>query len=290
MDRIVSGWGRAEDLPPLAPSVADEPAFKEWFAKLQRLAASPGVARRMMEVVGRYDVRGVLPTIRVPTLVMNRRDDPQIDPRHARYLAEHIPGACHVELPGRDSLAVFGDGDAVADEIEEFLTGSRRRREPDRILATVLFTDIVNSTGRAAELGDSRWRELLSDHDALTRREVERHRGRYVKSTGDGALATFDGPARAIQCAHAVVDGVRYLGCELRAGLHTGECEMIGDDVGGLAVHIGARVSQTAGAGEVLVSSTVKDLVVGSGIEFAERGMRELRGVPGKWRLFVAVA
>jgi class 3 adenylate cyclase len=220
---------------------------------------------------------------------MHRAGDEQIDPRHSRYLAEHIPGARYLELEGRDSLAVFEDGDAVVDEIEEFLTGDRHRREPDRVLATVLFTDIVGSTKRAAELGDRRWRELLHEHDSLVRRELERFRGRFVKSTGDGVLATFDGPARGIRCAGRVVECVRELGLELRAGLHTGESEVIGDDVGGLAVHIGARVSQAAGPGEVLVSSTVKDLVVGSGLEFDDRGTRELRGVPGEWRLFAVM-
>ena len=289
VEELTTGWGTKERLPGLAPSVAEEPRFQEWFAKLQRLGASPGVARRMFEVVGSYDVRPVLPTIRVPTLVMNRADDPQIDPRHSRYLAEHIPDARYLELEGGDSLAVFEDGDAVVDEIEEFLTGDRHRREPDRVLATVLFTDIVGSTKRAAELGDRRWRELLHEHDSLVRRELERFRGRFVKSTGDGVLATFDGPARGIRCAGRVVECVRELGLELRAGLHTGESEVIGDDVGGLAVHIGARVSQAAGPGEVLVSSTVKDLVVGSGLEFDDRGTRELRGVPGEWRLFAVV-
>jgi class 3 adenylate cyclase len=217
---------------------------------------------------------------------MTRVDNPQINPLHSRYLAEHIPNAKLVELPGGDSLAVTGDIDPVLEEIEEFLTGERHEREPDRVLATVLFTDIVQSTERAAELGDKRWRDLLQRHDELMRAQIERNRGRAVKSTGDGVLATFDGPARAIQSAQAMTDAVRDLGIEIRAGLHTGECEMIGDDVGGLAVHIGARVSQCAGPGEVLVSSTVKDLVVGSGIDFDDRGERELKGVPGRWRLF----
>ncbi len=217
---------------------------------------------------------------------MNRKDDQAINPLHSRYLADHIPGAQYLELPGTESLSPFGDSEAVIDEIEEFLTGTRQRRGADRVLATVLFTDIVGSTRRAAQLGDSRWRQLLAEHDRLVVREIERHRGRYVKSVGDGVLATFDGPARAIHCTRAVVEGVGELGLEVRAGLHTGEAEVIGEDVGGLAVHIAARVSQAAGAGEVLVSGTVKDLVVGSGLEFEDRGSRELRGVPGEWRLF----
>lgn len=279
-------WGREERVPALVPSEEDNPRFRRWFARLERLAASPGPARRMMEVMGSYDVRDVLPSIRVPTLVMNRREDQALNPRHSHYLAEHIPGARYLELAGGDSLAPFGDSEVVLDEIEEFVTGTRQLRQADRVLATVLFTDIVGSTRRAAELGDSRWRRLLADHDELIAAELERHRGRFVKSVGDGVLATFDGPARAINCARSVVERVRDLGLEVRAGLHTGEAEVMGDDVGGLAVHIAARVSQAAQAGEVLVSGTVKDLVVGSGLEFEDRGSRELRGVPGEWRLF----
>ena len=195
-----------------------------------------------------------------------------------------------MELEGTDHLMVAGDQDAILDEVEEFLTGVRHVHEPERILATVMFTDIVSSTARAAELGDRRWRELLESHDALVRRQLERHRGRPVKSLGDGFLATFDGPARAIRCAEAISGEVGRLGVEIRAGLHTGECEAIGEDVGGMAVHIGARVGAKAEPGEVLVSSTVKDLVVGSGIEFAERGTHELKGVPGEWRLYAVAA
>ena len=283
---IFEHWGEGGRAAVLAPSLADDREFTEWLAKLERLAASPGTLRKILAYVGEADVRGVLDTIRVPTLVLHRKDADFIDIRHSRYLAEHIPGARYVELPGQDTLLVVGDTDAALDEIEEFLTGSRAQREPDRILATVMFTDIVGSTERAAELGDQRWRELLRRHDALVRRHLERSRGRAVKTTGDGFLATFDGPARAIRCATSIADAVRDLGVEIRAGLHTGECEVIGDDVGGLAVHIGARVAQRAGPGEVLVSSTVKDLVVGSGIEFADRGAQELKGVPGEWRLF----
>jgi class 3 adenylate cyclase len=284
---LTDSWGREEHPPAIVPSAAEDPRLRAWFAKLERLAASPGAARKLMKVMERYDVRDVLSTIRVPTLVMNRKDDDAINPLHSRYLAEHIPGARYLEFPGRESLTAFGDNsEAVLDEIEEFLTGTRQRREADRVLATVLFTDIVGSTQRAAQLGDTRWRRLLADHDQLIVREIDRHRGRFVKSVGDGVLATFDGPARGINCTRAVLEGVAELGLEVRAGLHTGEAEVIGDDVGGLAVHIAARVSQAARAGEVLVSGTVKDLVVGSGLEFEDRGTRELRGVPGEWRLF----
>ena len=231
-------------------------------------------------------MRKVLPSIRVPTLVAHRRDDSFINFRHSLYFAEHIPGARLLELEGSDSLFSIGDTDAFLGEVEEFLTGTRHEREPDRMLATVLFTDICKSTERAAELGDARWRELLERHDKLVRRALDRHRGREIKRTGDGFLATFDGPARAIRCAGSIAEGVHQLGIEVRSGLHTGECEVMNGDVGGLAVHIGARVMGAAGPGEVLVSSTVKDLVVGSGIDFVDRGSRELKGVPGEWRLF----
>jgi class 3 adenylate cyclase len=236
--------------------------------------------------VADVDVRDVLPSIRVPTLLMHRRDDPFIDPRHARYLHDRLDGAKLVWLPGNENLIIAGDTDTVLDEAQEFLTGVRPQREPDRVLATVLFTDIVDSTRRAGQLGDARWRDVLERHDQLVRAQLTRHQGREVKTTGDGFLATFDGPARAIRCAMAITEEVQPLGIEVRAGLHTGECELRGDDVAGMAVHIGARVGSTAGPSEVLVSSTVRDLVVGSGIEFADRGAAELKGVPGEWRLF----
>jgi class 3 adenylate cyclase len=239
-----------------------------------------------MDLYRQIDTRAILPAIRVPTLILHRSGDIAAPVAHARYLAEHIPGARYVELPGVDHIPSVGDQDAILGEIEEFLTGVRHEREPERVLATVLFTDIVGSTERAAELGDRRWRDLLARHDELVRRQVERHRGRVVKNIGDGVLATFDGPARAIDAARTVRDAVRELGIEVRAGLHTGECEAIGDDVGGVAVHIGARVSAQAATGEVLVSSTVKDLVFGSGLEFEDRGEVELKGVPGTWRLY----
>src|SRR4051812_11642871 len=284
-DAVIDHWGEG----PLAWMLAaqdrtDDKELMAWFAKLERLAANPGAARALATSHA-YDVRDILPTIRTPTLVM-RRDNDNIDRRHSVYLAEHLPDARFVELSGEDAILILGDADAPLDEIEEFLTGVRQQRYADRVLATVLFTDIVDSTKRAASLGDSEWRRLLGRHDEAVRRELGRFRGREVKATGDGFLATFDGPARAIECARAIVEGVRPLDLEVRAGLHTGECELIGEDVGGLAVHIGARVAQAAGPSEVLVSSTVKDLVVGSGIVFEERGSRELKGVPGEWQLF----
>ncbi len=279
-------WGEGLTVMNVAPSRVADPEFREWAGRLERLAASPTTARRIFELNGDMDVRDVLPSIRVPTLVINRRDDSVINPLHSRYLAEHIPGARHVEVEGIDNMFSVGDREEVLGEIQEFLTGSRPEREPDRMLATVLFTDIVDSTGRAAAAGDRAWRETLRRHDDLMRRALERHRGREVKHTGDGFLATFDGPARGIRCAASVAEAMGSLGLEVRAGLHTGECEVMDDDLGGLAVHIAARVMDAAAAGEVLVSSTVKDLVVGSGIDFHDRGARELRGVPGEWRLF----
>jgi class 3 adenylate cyclase len=279
-------WGSGAIPVALAPSRADDPEFVEWAGRMERYSASPGQVRNIFEAVGETDVRHVLPTIGVPTLVMHRRDDSFIDVRHSRYLAEHIPGARYVELEGSESLFSVGDSDAILGEIEELLTGTRHEREPDRVLATVLFTDIVDSTRRAAEMGDAGWRALLERHDQLARLEINRNRGRAVKSTGDGVLATFDGPARAIRAADGIRRRTSGLGLEVRAGLHTGECEVIGDDVGGLAVHIGARVMAQAQGGEVLVSSTVKDLVAGSGIGFADRGEHELKGIPDRWSLF----
>ena len=282
----IGQWGQGGVTVGIAPSRAEDPAFRRWAGKMERYSASPGTIRTILEVVGQTDVRHVLPTIRVPTLVMHRCEDSFLDVRHSRYLAKHIPGARYVELEGADGLFSVGDSEAILGEIEEFLTGARQEREPDRVLATVLFTDIVGSTERAAEIGDSQWRSLLERHDRVVRQEIQRHRGRCVKSTGDGVLATFDGPARAVRAAQAIAGAVRPLGLEVRAGLHVGEVEVIGDDVGGLAVHIGARVMARAAPGEVLVSSTVRDLVVGSGIDFEDRGSRELKGVPGEWRLF----
>ena len=232
------------------------------------------------------DVRPVLPTIRIPTLVLHCTGDRVVNVENGRYLARHIPNAKYVELPGADHFPYLGDADAILAEIEEFLTGVRPLPESDRVLATVLFTDIITSTERSAQVGDRRWKDLLDQHDTLIRRELERHRGRLVKNTGDGILATFDGPARAIRCAQAIASSVKSLGIEVRAGLHTGEVELRGEDVTGMGVNIAARVMDAAGPGEVVVSSTVKDLVAGGGLRFADRGTRDLRGVPGEWRLF----
>jgi class 3 adenylate cyclase len=280
-------WGRsAVAARTFAPKSADDPAFRSWYARLQRYGASPGSAIAWYRLSGEIDVRHVLPAIRVPTLVMHRAGDMIVPVEHGRYLAAQIPGARYVELPGGGNFWLDEDAETILAEVQEFITGVRPTVVPDRLLLTVLFTDIVDSTRMAAELGDDRWRDLLAGHHAVVRRELGRFKGREVKTAGDGFLATFDGPARAIRCACAIRDGIRPLGMEIRAGLHTGECELMDGDVGGIAVHIGARVAKSAAPGEVLVSSTVKDLVVGSGLRFADRGTHDLRGVPGEWQLF----
>lgn len=282
-------WGDGSRLLALAPRSGQDPRFRRWFARLERLSASPATATALLRMHGEVDVRSVLPTIRVPTLVLHREGDQFIDARHSRHLVDNIPGARYVALPGDEALTFAGAADELLDEIEEFLTGARPTPDSERILATVMFSDIVDSTTRAAELGDRRWRDLLESIEATVMSELRRFRGRAVKNMGDGFLATFDGPARGIRCATAIRDEARRFDLEVRSGLHTGEIEVMGDDVSGLAVHIGARVSAIAAPGEVLVSGTVKDLVVGSGIAFEDRGVRELKGVPGEWRLFAAV-
>jgi class 3 adenylate cyclase len=288
--RAEAGWEGGVGLVRLfAPSMLDDPGFVSWFARLHRQTFSPGTAAGFARLTLETDVRRLLATIRVPTLVLCRSGDQVAGPDHARYLAAHIPGAKLVELAGEDHLMYVGDSDAVLGEVEEFLTGTRHAPETDRVLATVLFTDIVGSTERAAAVGDKKWRDLLDDHDQATRRQLERFRGREIKTTGDGFAATFDGPGRAIQCACAIRDAVRALGVDLRVGLNTGEIELRGDDVAGMAVHIGARVAALAEPGEVLVSGAIPPLVVGSGIEFVDRGDHELKGVPGTWRLYRAV-
>jgi len=288
--RILDGyeerWGRIGfGARAIAPTLADDERFQVWYAQAQRFSGTPASAREWFRVTMDIDVRDVLPAIRVPTLVIHRSGDRVIPVESGRYLAEHIPEATYVEVPGHDHFPFVGDIDSIVDEIEEFLTGSRRVREPDRVLATVLFTDIVGSTRLAAELGDRRWTELLAEHHRLVRAELDRHRGKLARIEGDGMLSTFDGPARAVRCASAIRDAVRGLGIEIRAGLHTGELEVADTGVEGIAVHIGARVAALAEPSEVLTSSTVKDLVVGSGIEFEERGTHALKGVPGKWHL-----
>ena len=284
------GWGRGVLLETVGPSVAGDVDFRRWWGRYQRLGSTPGTVLRTRRMLQELDVRHVLPSIGVPTLIVHRRDNRLVDVTHGRYLADHIPHARYTEVEGDDYLWFVGDRDRILDEIEEFLTGTRRREGSDRVLATVLFTDVVGSTERAAALGDAAWRDLRAAHDAIVRAELERHRGREIDTAGDGFLATFDGPARGVRCACAIRDRVRAIGLEVRAGLHTGEVEAIADRVAGIAVHIGARISAEAQPGEVLTSSTVKDLVAGSGIAFEDRGAHELKGVPGEWRLHLVTA
>jgi class 3 adenylate cyclase len=287
IENLHETWGSGERVLSLTGGAARDPRFREWAARLERLAASPGTAKAFFRMHNETDVRPVLSSIQAPTLVLHRPGDSFIDIRHSHYLVEHIPGARFVELPGTDTIMFSGDQGLLIAEVEEFLTGARHAPDPERILATVMFSDIVDSTRRAAEMGDRRWRELLEGMENEVGRELMRFRGRSVKTMGDGFLATFDGPARGIRCATAIRDAARsQFGVEIRSGLHTGEVEVMGDDVGGIAVHIGARVGGIARGGEVLVSGTVKDLVVGSGIEFEDRGEQELKGVPGSWRLW----
>jgi pimeloyl-ACP methyl ester carboxylesterase len=282
-------WGKGGLLDRIAPSKSSNSKWRSLFAKFERLSASPGTVEAFADAAMRIDIRPVLPTIRTPTLVLHRRDDTYIPASAGRYLAEHIPGARFTEMDGRDHLCFVGDADAVVSEVQEFLTGERPTiTDPTRVLATVLFTDVVGSTKRASDLGDSRWRAVLDAHDDLVVSQVERFRGKLIKQTGDGAVATFDGPARAVTCASAIRDGIRALDLEIRAGLHIGEIELRGDDIGGIAVHIAARVLEKAEPGEVLVSRTLTDLVAGSDLRFEDRGEHELKGVAEKWQLFAA--
>jgi class 3 adenylate cyclase len=284
---LLARWGTGENGAEASPVLtATNPEFLDWWGRWERLSSSPGTMEKRMALVAKMDVRAILPRVQAPTLILDRPLARAMDSRHARYFAEHIPEATFIELPGRDAIS-FGEGfEEYMDAIEQFTTGAVTKRREERALATVMFTDIVGSTRFAAELGDRRWRETLERHDRLTRELVSAYGGRAIKSTGDGFLATFDGPARAVRCAKTIGQQVSDLGIELRTGLHTGEVEVIGSDVGGMAVHIGARIGALGGPGEVLASSTVRDLVVGSGIEFDERGSHELKGVPGEWNLY----
>jgi len=290
LQAIEEGWGKGVAFEALVASQADNASMKSWWARYQRLAASPGAAVTLLRSAFETDARSVLPAIAVPVLVLHRAGDPFTGPEHGRYLAEHIPGAKFVELSGVDHLFFAEDVDRLLAEIQEFLTGVREASEPDRVLATVMFADIVGSTDHATRLGDRQWRDVLDRYYAIARRQLARFRGREIDTAGDGLFASFDGPARAIRCARAIAGEVGVLGIAVRVGIHSGECEVIGDKVGGIAVHIGARIAGQAHPSEVLVSSTVRDLVAGSGIRFEDRGSHSLKGVPGEWSLFAVAA
>jgi DNA-binding winged helix-turn-helix (wHTH) protein/pimeloyl-ACP methyl ester carboxylesterase len=285
-EEIRQHWGGPVGIEERAPTVAHDPRFREWWATYLRMGASPGAALALTQMNAEIDVRHVLPSVRVPTLVIHRSEDQCLKVEEGRYVARRIPGARYVEMPGRDHLPFVGDQDAILDEVEEFLTGARHAHEPDRVLATVLFTRIADSNERAARLGAGRWQGLVQGLRAYVRKEIEWFRGREIDMVGDRPLAIFDGPARAIRCAYAIVEYASRLGVEMRAGLHTGECDVVDGKVSGVAAEIGVRVANKAAAGEVLVSNTVKDLVAGSGIRFEDRGEHTLGRVLGEWRLF----
>ncbi len=286
--KIDASWGTGASLSAFAPSKVADERFRQWWARFERLGASPSAVIMLMRMNSQIDVRHILPAIRVPTLVLHRSGDTRVNVEGGRYLAAHIPGARYVELPGIDHVMWAGDVDRPADEIEEFLTGTRGETEPDRVLATVLFTDLVDSTRRAAEIGDHRWRALLAAHDEVVRREIDRFRGREIKTLGDGFLATFDGPARAVRCAAEIAEAMPALGLEIRCGVHTGEVEIKGEDIGGIAVNIAARIAALAESGRVLVSRTVRDLVAGSNLRFEDRGAHMLKGLSETMILYEA--
>jgi len=285
LSALRDAWGTGMSTDGFAPSAADDKSFLEWWAAHERAAASPATAEALARMNSEIDARHVLDAIRIPTLVLHRTGDRVVKVEHGRHVAERVAGAKYVELSGDDHFPFTGDMDRLVDEIEKFLTGVRQATQPDRVLATVLFTDVVGATERVATLGDRQWRELLDRHYAMVRRELAAFRGREIDTAGDGFLAAFDGPARAIRAALMITDKVKLMGLDVRAGLHTGECEIIGDKLAGIALHIGARVAALAQPGEVLVSSTVKDLVAGSGLRFEDRGTHALKGVPGEWHL-----
>jgi class 3 adenylate cyclase len=287
-DAVLDGWGDGVLLDVFAPSCVDDDAMREIWGTFQRVGASPSMGLATLRALLQIDVRDVLSTISVPTLLLHRSGDRAVRAEHSRYMAERIPDARYIELEGEDHLWFTGDTDAIFDELEEFLTGARRSVVSNRALATVLFTDIVDSTRTVTDLGDHGWRTMITEHDAIVDAELARFRGRQIKTLGDGVMAAFDGPARAVGCASAIRDRVAGLGLSIRAGVHTGECEIVGDDLAGVAVNIAARIAALAGPGEVLVSQTVKDLIYGSGIELDDRGLVELKGLPDSWRLFAA--
>jgi pimeloyl-ACP methyl ester carboxylesterase len=279
-------WGSGGISDIFSTSVSSDERYRQWWARYQRMGSSPGRSTTMARLVFAVDVRNVLSTIHVPTLVIHRKDFRFFPVELGRYLGEHIANAKYVELPGADGFVYLGDTDAILSEIEEFVTGTRRAPEADRILATILLTDMVGSTDRAARLGDHRWRAVLDTHDEIVRRELQQFRGRLHRATGDGVLATFDGPARGVRCAQSLRDRLREEGIDIRSGLHAGEIELRGDEIGGIAVHIAARIGARAESGEILCSSTVKELVTGSDLAFVDRGRHELKGVPQEWQIY----
>jgi class 3 adenylate cyclase len=283
----IEGWGTGASLAVLAPSLAHDERFRRWWGKFERNSVRPSAVAPIIEQIKQMDVRPVLPAVRVPTLILHRRGDRLIDVSNGRYLASHIPEAKYVEMTGDDHMYFAGDADGLLDEIEEFVTGSRGAYDAAQVLATVMFTDIVASTEHAARLGDRRWQELITDHDRITKARVDDYRGRMIRTTGDGVFAAFDGPARAIRCALSVVEAAHRLSLDVRAGVHTGECQLAGDDLAGVTVHIGARIADLAQPNQVVVSGTVRDLVVGSNLAFDYIGSEALQGVPGEWRLFL---
>ncbi len=285
-ENVRGRWGSVGAFENAAPSAAGDEAFRQWQATLLRLGASPSAAILLGEMTRATDVRELLSSVAVPTLIMHRAGDRVNTVGHGWYLAEHIPGARWVELPGEDFLIWAGDTDAIADEVEEFLTGERSGPEPMRVVVTVMFTDVVGSTERARVLGDRAWADLLEAHHQRIRAQLRRFGGREIDTAGDGFLASFTSPTAAIRCARAMIEAVGEIGVDIRVGLHTGECEVVGEKLRGIAVHVGARVAANAGAGEILVSQTIRDVMAGGEIEFADRGTHELRGVPGEWRLF----
>jgi len=287
---IVPQWGQGTNIEVWIPTLADDPQAVERWGKYERQAASPGMFMKLNRMLLEVDVRDILPAIRVPTLVLHRRHDRVVNIAHGRYVADRIPQARFVELAGIDHVVEAGETDVVLDHVEEFLTGTHRVAEHNRVLATVMFTDLVGSTERAASVGDKEWVDLLGAHQLAVRTELDRFRGREVKTTGDGFLATFDGPARAIRCGQAIVEALKPLNLDVRVGVHTGEVELIDEDIGGIAVHIASRIGGLAGSGEVLVSETIKGIVAGSGIAFKDRGDHELKGIPESWRLYEVVA
>ena len=284
---IDSAWGSGETLHMFAPTMNDDPVFKQWWGKFESYGGSPGAVKNLIRMDSRIDISEILPAVNVPSLIIHRRDDATVDVEAGRLLAERIPNAQYVELSGVDHMPCIGENTGqILDEVAQFLTGELPPIETERVLATVLFTDIVNSTKCATEIGNQRWRDLLERHHSLVRNELKRFRGQEMDTAGDGFFAIFDGPARAIRCACSIRNVVSQIGISVRAGLHTGECEVLADKVSGIAVHIGARVMNKAGSGEVLVSSTVKDLVAGSDIRFIDRDVHTLRNIPGEWRLY----